>query len=59
MLSHVAELEKMVQTLKGQLTKKSIPKALTLNEEDCNDKLINLLFKSKSYAYSIVLSENF
>jgi hypothetical protein len=59
MLNHVEELENMVFKLKSQLEKKSIPKALSLNGEDKKDRLINLLFKSQSFAYSIVLSEDF
>ena len=59
MVNHIKELENMVQNLKGQLKSKNIPKALSLNEEDYNDKLINLIFKSKSYAYQMVLSESF
>ena len=49
----------MVIHLKSQLDKKSLPKSLSLNEEDKKDRLINLLFKSQTYAYSMVLSEEF
>lgn len=49
----------MVKKLKQELVIKTIPKSLMLNEGDYGDKLINFIFKSKSYTYSMVLSESF
>lgn len=59
MLSHVEELENMVQKLKFQLEKKTTLRALPLNKDDSRDRLIDILFKRSSFTYSIVLAQDF
>lgn len=59
MMNHVEELENMIFKLKSQLNNKTMPKQLSLNENDKKDKLINILFHNKSFTYSIALSEYF
>jgi hypothetical protein len=59
MMNHVEELENMIFNLKSQLNNKSLPKQISLNDDDKKDKLINIIFGNKSFSYSITLSEHF